>query len=89
MSQDKGISESPVETLEKAVGLRLIWRGESYHFDTSRGTRNSIFQKLTMPYSSSKWIGIPVSLFQLESEARSPASPPDATDCLVSVVYIP
>ena len=27
MSQDKGMSESPVETLEKAVGLRLIWTG--------------------------------------------------------------
>ena len=27
MSQDEGISESPVETLEKAVGLRLIWTG--------------------------------------------------------------
>ena len=25
MSQDEGMSESPVETLEKAVGLRLIW----------------------------------------------------------------
>ena len=27
MSQDEGMSESPVETLEKAVGLRLIWTG--------------------------------------------------------------
>ena len=25
MSQDEGMSESPVETLEEAVGLRLIW----------------------------------------------------------------
>ena len=25
--QDEGMSESPVETLEKAVGLRLIWIG--------------------------------------------------------------
>ena len=25
MSQDEGMSESPVEALEKAVGLRLIW----------------------------------------------------------------
>ena len=24
MSQDEGMSESPVETLEKAIGLRLI-----------------------------------------------------------------
>ena len=28
MSQDEGMFESPVETLEKAVGLRLIWIGE-------------------------------------------------------------
>ena len=27
MSQDEGMSESPVEALEKAVGLRLIWIG--------------------------------------------------------------
>ena len=27
MSQDEGMSESPVETLEKVVGLRLIWTG--------------------------------------------------------------
>ena len=26
MSQDEGMSESSVETLEKAVGLLLIWR---------------------------------------------------------------
>ena len=28
MSQDEGMSESPVETLENALGLRLIWKGE-------------------------------------------------------------
>ena len=28
MSQDEAMSESPVETLEKAVGLRLIMRAE-------------------------------------------------------------
>ena len=27
MSQDEGMCESPVETLEKAVGFRLIWTG--------------------------------------------------------------
>ena len=27
MSQDEGMSESPVESLEKAVGLCLIWIG--------------------------------------------------------------
>ena len=52
MSQDEGMSESPVETLEKEAVLRLIWTGESYLFDTSIGTRNSMLQKVTMPYSS-------------------------------------
>ena len=28
MSQGEGMSQSPVETLEKAVGLRLIWTGD-------------------------------------------------------------
>ena len=51
MSQDEGMSESPVETLESAVGLRLTWTGESYLFDTLIGTRNSMLQKVTMPYS--------------------------------------
>ena len=27
MSQDEGMSESPVQSLEKAIGLRLIWTG--------------------------------------------------------------
>ena len=27
MSQDEGMSEFPVETLEKAIGFRLIWTG--------------------------------------------------------------
>ena len=27
ISQDEGMSESPVETLEKAIGFRLIWTG--------------------------------------------------------------
>ena len=79
MSQDEEMSESPVETLEKAVGTASSGQGESHHSDTSRGTRNSMLQKVTIPYSSSKWIGIPISLFQLESEPRSPASPPDAS----------
>ena len=28
MSQDEGMSESPVEALAKAVRVRLIWTGE-------------------------------------------------------------
>ena len=51
ISQDEGMSESPVETLEIAIVLHLIWKGESHHFDTSRGTRNSRLQKVTMPDS--------------------------------------
>ena len=30
MSQDEGMFESPVETLEKAIGLRLIWTGGNH-----------------------------------------------------------
>ena len=52
MSQDEGMPETPVETLEKAVSLRLIWTGGINHFDISRGTRNSMLQKVTMPYTS-------------------------------------
>ena len=36
---------------------------------------------VTMPDTFLKWIGIPISLFQLESEPWSPASPPEAYDC--------
>ena len=79
ISQDDGMSESPVETLEKAIVLRLIWIGEYNHFDTSRGTRNSRLQKVMMPDYFWKWIGIPISLFQLESEPWCPASPPEAS----------
>ena len=48
-SQDKGMSESPVETLEKALGVRLIWQGATHHFDPSRGRRNSMLHKVMMP----------------------------------------
>ena len=79
ISQDEGMSESPVEILEKEVGLHFIWTGASHPFDTSRGTRNSVLQKVTMPDYSWKWLGIPISLCQLESEPRSPGSPPQAS----------
>ena len=52
ISQAEGMSESPVETLEKAVVLCLIWTGASHPFDTSRGTLNSMLQKVMMPDSS-------------------------------------
>ena len=77
--QDEEMAKSCVETLEKAIGLRLIWTGESHHFDTSRGTQISMLQKVTRPDSFWKWIGIPISLLQLESEPSSPASPPEAS----------
>ena len=51
MSQDEGMSESPVETVEKAVGCRLIWTRGITSFDTWRGTRNSMLQTVTMPDS--------------------------------------
>ena len=79
ISQDEGMSESPVEVLEKAIVLRLICSCVSHPFDTSRGTRNSMLPKVTMPDSSWKWIGVPISLCQIESVPRSPSSPPEAS----------
>ena len=79
ISQDESFSEFPVETLEKAVGLCLNWTGASHPFDPSRGTWNSMLHKMKIPDSSWKRIGIPISLCQLESETRSPASPPEAS----------
>ena len=52
-------------------GLTSLWPFES--------TRNSMLHKVTVPDSSSKWIGIPISLCQLESEPWSPASPSEAS----------
>ena len=40
MSQDEGMSESRVETLEKAVGLGLIWTGGiTSHLQLERHTK--------------------------------------------------
>ena len=75
ISQDEGMSESPVETLEKALGPHLFQQEASHPFDTLRGTRSSILQMVTKPDSSSKLIGIPISLWQLEREPGSPTSP--------------
>ena len=52
ISQDEVMSESPVETIEKALGLHLFWTGASHPFDTSRGAGSSMLQKVTMPESS-------------------------------------
>ena len=55
MSQDEGMSESPVQTLEKAVGLCLIWPGEItslWHlqrhteFNDSKGDDALLFLKM-------------------------------------------
>ena len=68
-----------METLEKAVGVRLIWTGGLTTLDLSGGTQNSMLPKVTMPDSFGKWTGIPSSVFQLESEPRSPLSPTEAS----------
>ena len=52
ISEDEGISESPEETVEKATGPRLIWRGGLTSLDNSRGVWSSMLQKMTMPDSS-------------------------------------
>ena len=52
ISQDEGICESPLETLEEALGHRLIWTWGLTSLDTSRGTQSSMLQKVTMPDSS-------------------------------------
>ena len=73
ISQDEGMSESPLEILEKAIVLCLIWIGgitslwyleRHMEFKASKGDDAWLFWK---------WIGIPISLFQLESEPWSPA----------------
>ena len=55
ISQDEGMSESPVETLEKAVGLCLIWTGgitSLWHverhtkFNASKGDDAWLFLKM-------------------------------------------
>ena len=52
ISQDEGMSESPVETLEKAIGVLLIFTGGLTSLDTSRGPRISMLQKVPRPDSS-------------------------------------
>ena len=79
ISQDEGMSESPVEILEKAIVLRLIWIWgitSLWYLERHTEFKDS---KVTMPDSFRKWIGIPISLFQLESETLSPASPPESS----------
>ena len=55
MSQDEGMSESPVEKIKKAVGLRLIWTGgissllhleRHTEFNASKGEDALLFLKM-------------------------------------------
>ena len=68
MSQGEGMSESPVETLEKAVGLRLIWTGgiispwqleRHTEFNASKGDVAWLFLKMdrnpNIIFPSRKW----------------------------------
>ena len=79
ISQDEEMSESPVETLEKVLRPHVIWTEGLTPLDTLRGTWSSILQKVTMPDYSGILIGIPILLCQLEMDAWSPASPPEAS----------
>ena len=79
ISEDEGMSDSPVETLEKTLVPCLIWTGNLTSLDTSRGPWISMLQKVTRPDSSGKLIGIPLSLWKLERDTWSPTSPPEAS----------
>ena len=79
ISQDEGLSESPDENLEKAIVLCLFWIGgitslwyleRHTEFKASKCGDARLFLKMDR---------IPISLFQLESEPWSPASPPEAS----------
>ena len=52
ISEDDGMSESPVESLEKDLGPAASRQEASHPFHTLRGMRSSMFQKVTMPDSS-------------------------------------
>ena len=71
------MTESSVQSLEKALGPRLIRTHGLTSLNTSRGGPIAVLQKVTMPDSSGKLIGIPIALCQLERDAWSPASPPE------------
>ena len=52
ISQDEGMSEYPVETLEKALVPASSEQESSHPFDTSRSTLSLVLQKVTMTDSS-------------------------------------
>ena len=51
MSQDEGMSESPVQTLENASVPALSGQETSHPFDISRGMRSPMLQRVMMPDS--------------------------------------
>ena len=52
ISQYEGMTDSPVESLEKDIVLYLSGQRALHPFDTSRGALSSMLQKVTMPDSS-------------------------------------
>ena len=81
ISQDEGMSEYPVYTLEKAVGSPLIWTvaitylwhlERHTEFTDSKGDDAWLFMKMDRN---------PSITVQLESEPRSPASPQKRPYC--------
>ena len=79
ISQDKGISESSVQSLEKALGHSLIWTWGLSSLDTLRDPRCSMLQKVPRPDTSWKLIGITISLWKLEKDTWSPTSTSEAS----------
>ena len=79
ISQDEGMSESPVEFVEKTLVPRFIWTWGLTSLDTSRGSWSTRLQKLTRLDSSWKLIGIPISLWKLERDRWFPTSPPEVS----------
>ena len=71
ISQDEGMSESPVETLEKALGPRLIWTGGLISLDNSRSSCSSVLQKVMRPDSCWKLIVIPIYLENIKGKLIS------------------
>ena len=46
ISKNKGMSESPVETVDKALGPRFIWTGVSHHLTPQEAHRVQCFKRL-------------------------------------------
>ena len=52
ISKDEGMTESPVETLEKAIVLHLFWTEGLTSFGHIESWAEFIVQKVTIPDSS-------------------------------------